>query len=151
MWYPDTYSRLTTIDMGRKLEAVPLFRGGEELGPHLIQCRIWAEAYLSTKWHLDPSSRVATMDMGQNWGLCPLLGEGELSLHPTQCFLGRCLLSYQVFIHAAIWQQDMCRKLRALPLWGEGAASPSNTVQAFVHSHTLYGIEVVQSVIASQN
>jgi len=29
--------RLATIDMGRKVGAVPLFRGGE-LGPHLTQC-----------------------------------------------------------------------------------------------------------------
>ena len=30
--------RLATIDMGRKLGAVPLFFGGGELGPHLAQC-----------------------------------------------------------------------------------------------------------------
>ena len=31
--------RLATIDMGRKLGAVPLF-GERELGPHLLQCRL---------------------------------------------------------------------------------------------------------------
>jgi len=30
--------RLTTIDMGRKLGAVPFLGGGEELGSHITQC-----------------------------------------------------------------------------------------------------------------
>jgi len=48
--------------MGRKVgrgAAVPLSLG-EELDPHLKQCRL-AEAYLCTKWHLDPSNRLATI------------------------------------------------------------------------------------------
>ena len=37
-WQLDPSSRLATIDMGRKVGALPLFRG--ELGPHLTQCRL---------------------------------------------------------------------------------------------------------------
>jgi len=47
---------LATIDMGRKLGAVPLWG----LGPHLTQCGR-AEAYLHAKFHLDPSNRLATI------------------------------------------------------------------------------------------
>jgi len=60
--------RFATIDMGRKLGAVPLLQVGE-LDPHVTQCA-WAKAYLRTKWHLDPSSRWATINMGRKWGLC---------------------------------------------------------------------------------
>jgi len=43
--------RLTTIDMGRKLGAVPLWgRGAVAMD----------EAYLRAKFHLDPSNRLAT-------------------------------------------------------------------------------------------
>jgi len=45
--------RLVTIDMGGKLEAVPLFEG--DLGPHPTQCG-GAEVYLHDKFHLDPST-----------------------------------------------------------------------------------------------
>jgi len=48
---------LPTIDMGRKLGAVPIWG---ELGPHLTQCGR-AEAYLHAKFHLDPSNRLATI------------------------------------------------------------------------------------------
>ena len=36
-WHLDPSSRLATVDMGRKLGAVPFYWGGE-LGPHLTQC-----------------------------------------------------------------------------------------------------------------
>jgi len=48
---------LPTIDMGRKLGAVPIWG---ELGPHLTQCGR-AEAYLHAKFHLDPSNHLATI------------------------------------------------------------------------------------------
>ena len=67
--------RLATIDMDRKLGAVPPFIGQGELGPHLTQCGVLAEAYLRTKWYLDPSIRLATIDMGQKWGLYPFGSE----------------------------------------------------------------------------
>jgi len=63
--------RFATIDMGRKLGAVPLFGG--KMGSHVTQCNL-AEAYLRTKWHLDPSSRLATTDMGRKLGAVPLWG-----------------------------------------------------------------------------
>jgi len=58
---------LETIDMGRKLGAVP-FGGAQSWPPS--NTFFWAKAYLRTKWHLDPSSHLATIDMGQKlWGL----------------------------------------------------------------------------------
>jgi len=56
MTFTEMGDRLATIDMGRKLGAVPPFLGGG-LGPHLTQ------AYFRTKWHLDSSSRLATIDI----------------------------------------------------------------------------------------
>jgi len=54
--------RLATIDMGRKLGAVPVFLWGE-LGPHLAHVA-WAKAYFHTKWYPDASSHLATIHMG---------------------------------------------------------------------------------------
>jgi len=55
--------RLATIDMDRKLGAVPL-RGRGSWVP--IQHNVTrAEAYLPTMRHLDPSSRLPTTDMGR--------------------------------------------------------------------------------------
>jgi len=71
---------LATIDIGRKLGAVPLLGGG--LGPYVTQY---------TKWHLDPSSHLGTIDMGRKLGVCPLFVEGELGPHLTQCGQGRGL------------------------------------------------------------
>ena len=52
--------RLATIDMRRKLGAVPpFFWGGGGVGPHVTQCGL----RIKWKWHLDPSSRLATTDM----------------------------------------------------------------------------------------
>jgi len=56
---------LATIDMDRKLGAMPLFLG--ELGRHVTQCLL-AEAYIRTMWHLDPSSRLAIIEMGRKLG-----------------------------------------------------------------------------------
>jgi len=78
---------------------------------------------------------VAEMgDRGHNWHglkrgglLCPFRGELEPCL--IQRGLGRGLLPYQlsgVFIHPAVWPQDMNRKRGAVPLLGR-AATPSNT------------------------
>jgi len=84
--------RLDTIDMGRKLGAVPF--GGGGVGFHL------------TMW---PGPRPTFLPIGilihlavwpqQTWakieGLCPL-GEGELGPHLIQCGQGRLLPHYQV-------------------------------------------------------
>jgi len=69
-WHLNPSSRLATIDIwAEKWGLYPLFlEGGEELGPHLTQCRLWCETYLHSKWHLDPSNRLATMDMGRKVG-----------------------------------------------------------------------------------
>jgi len=78
--------RLATIDMGRKLAAVPLFFGGGELDPHVTWA--WAEDNLHTKWHLDPTSRLATRH-GPKIGGCVHFGEGS------------CILTY----HNVIWRE----------------------------------------------
>jgi len=71
------FSRFATIDMGRKLGAVPV---------------IWTEAYLRTKWYLDPSSRLAKT-RAENWGGgCTHLGLGR---HLTM-WQSRGLSPYQV-------------------------------------------------------
>jgi len=63
-------------------------------------------------------------------GGVPPFGEGELGPHLAQCGLGRGLRPYQVacypFSHLAT--TDMGRKWGAVPLWGRGTRSPSNTM-----------------------
>ena len=76
--------RLATIDMGRKLRAVPLLGG--ELGPHVTQCG-WAEAYVRTKWHLDhpavwPQQTWADFFF---WGGAVSLGGAAGSASNTNC------------------------------------------------------------------
>jgi len=77
-WHLEAFSRLVTIEMGRKLgkgASPPFWRGVR--GPHLTQSCL-TEAYLHTKWHLDLSSYLATTDMGQKLGvLRPALGRGS--------------------------------------------------------------------------
>jgi len=85
-WHLDPSSRLATIDMGRKLGALPLFwvegagypSNTVSLGPRpaslpsgiLIHPAIWAQLI----W-------------AENGGFAPL-GEGKLGLHLTQCGQG---------------------------------------------------------------
>jgi len=66
--------RFVTIDMGRKLEAVPLMGENWISRQHNVA---WDEAYLRTKWHLDPSNRLATMTMGRKVGAVLLFREGS--------------------------------------------------------------------------
>jgi len=90
--------------------------------------------YLHTKWHLDECSRMATIEMGRKlWtGLCPFSGEGRAGspsktkspgLRPNS-------IPSVTLIHAAIWPQQIWAKnwVGAVPLWGEGAGYPSNTM-----------------------
>ena len=60
--------RLATIDMGRKVGCVLLFRESRVPIRHNVVC---TEAYLRTKWHLDPSSHLAITDMGRKLGAVP--------------------------------------------------------------------------------
>jgi len=69
----DPCSRLPTVDIGRKLGAVPPFWGGEAGSPSIVNSVAWVEAYLHTKCHLDPCSRFATIDMGQQIGGCSVM------------------------------------------------------------------------------
>ena len=97
-------NRLATIDMGRKLGAVPLWRG---ISVPIYHNVAWAEAYLHTKWYPDASSHLATIDMGRKLGAVPLLG--ELGPHLTQCHLGHAVRPTSVpsgiLMHPAVWPQ----------------------------------------------
>ena len=74
---------LATVDMGRKLGAVPLLG---ELGPHLTQCGLGQglHPYQVTSWSIQPFGHNRH---GPKSGGVPLLGGGELGPHLTQCRL----------------------------------------------------------------
>jgi len=73
-------------------------------------------------WHFDPSSRLTRTDVGRKlWGCAPLReGPGP---HLTQHGQGRGLDP-----PSRLATTVMGRKLRAVPLSGAGARSPSNTM-----------------------
>jgi len=121
--------RLATIDIGRKLGAVPLL--GVELGLGLGHNVAWAEAYLRTKWHLDPSSRLATTDMGRKVGCCyvPFLGGAGSPSNKISPGLRPTSLPSGILIHPAVWpKQTWADNWGTVPLWGGEAGSPSNTI-----------------------
>jgi len=62
---PNPFSRLATIDMGRKLGGLCPLCGGRGSPSNTI-ARV--EANLRTNWQLHPSSRLATMDIGRKLG-----------------------------------------------------------------------------------
>jgi len=89
-----------TIDMGRKLGAVPFLRAGSWVhalkkvhSPHLAQYSLDPGLPPYQVAYLDASSRLATIDMGRKLGrgLCPLF-VADLA----QCGLGRGLPPWQV-------------------------------------------------------
>ena len=106
-WHLDPSSRLATIDMGRKLGAVPPPFWEGERSRHLTQCRM-GRGLPSTKWHLDPSSHLATTDMDRKLGACAPLGEGEMCPHLTQrAWPGprpTCISSF-ILILRIVWPQ----------------------------------------------
>jgi len=64
---------LGTIDMSRKLRAVPFFGGGE-LGPYLTQCGLcWGLAPYQAGILIHPAVRHQ-QTWAENWGLCPFGG-----------------------------------------------------------------------------
>jgi len=83
-WHLDGSSRLTTIEMDRKLgrgSAAP----SHFWGWGWVRKVAWAEACLRAKCHLDPSSRLVTINMGQKFGvLRHLLGRGAGSPSNTK-------------------------------------------------------------------
>ena len=89
----DPSSRLGTIDMGRKLGAVPPFWGR---GPGSLSSTL-SPGLRHTKCDLDASSHLATIKMGQTLGgSAPFFGGRELGPYLAHCRLGRGLHSYQV-------------------------------------------------------
>jgi len=126
-WYPDASSHLTTINMGRKLGAVPTFLGRGAGSPS------------STMW---PGPRPASMPnvilihpavwpqypWAENWG-CVLFG--ELGHRLAQCGLGRGLLPYQVAsrsIQPLGHNRHGPKIWGCAPFWGGESGSPSSTM-----------------------
>ena len=90
----------------------------------------WDEAYLRINWHLDPSSRLSTIHRPKIGRLlCPLFGEGELSLHLTQCRLGLrprpTSVPSDILIRPAVWPQQTWPKIGegCTPFCGSWASS----------------------------
>ena len=121
----DPSNHLATIDMGRKLGALPPFWGGE-LGPHLTQstgprptsipsgiviyAAIWPQQTWAENWGAPPPS----------WGAGA--GSPSNTKSPTSIPGG-------ILIHAAIWPQQTWAKNWGLhPFLGRGAGSPPNTM-----------------------
>ena len=99
--------RLATIDIGRKLGAVPLLRRGE-LDPHVTQCGPSRGL---------PSHQVASWFInrrGPKIGAVPLFSGKGLGPNPAQCGLGRGLPPYQV----ASWSIQPFRHNRCGPRIG---------------------------------
>jgi len=102
------------------------------MGPHLAQCGL-ADAYLHTNWHLDSCSCLATIDMGRKLGgSSPFVGgetEGAGSPSNTMSLGSRStFLPSGIFIHWAIWPQQIRAKIGGVPVWGRGPGFPSNTM-----------------------
>ena len=121
---------LSTIDIGRKLGALPLLGRGAG-SPSNTMSLGSLQAYLHTKWHLDPSSRLSRIDIGRKLGAVPPFWKGELGPHLAQCCMGRGLPTYQV----ASWSIQPFGQNRhvpkiggSVPLLGGGAGSPSTTM-----------------------
>ena len=81
-WHLDPFSRLATIDVGRKvggglLWPVVPFLGRGLLGPQLTKCRL-GRGLPPYQVAFDPSSRLATTVMGRKLGKAvPLWGRGS--------------------------------------------------------------------------
>ena len=117
-WRRHPSRRLATIDMGRKLRAVPL-----------LEYVAWAEVCIR---HLDSSSH----SVGHNrhgpkigWGLCFFFW-GELGPLQTQSpELRPTSIPSGILINPAVWPQQIWPKNGGLSLFGGGGAgSPSNTM-----------------------
>jgi len=117
--------RLATIDMDRKLGAVPLLGG--KRGPHVTQCGLGQglPSYQVASSSIQPFSHNRH---GPKFGrLCPL--GVELGPHLTQCCPGRGLPSYKVAFRS---MQPFGHNNHGLkfggcaPFFGEGAGSPSS-------------------------
>jgi len=104
-WHLDPYSRVATIDMGRKLGALPPFLETAEIGS-ISHDVAWIEAYLPTKWHLDPSNHLATTDISRKLAAVPLWGGGPGCPSNTVWPVPRptCVPSF-ILIRPTVWPQ----------------------------------------------
>jgi len=124
------FSRLATIDMGRKLGCCDPYLG--DLGPHLtklpgsrptsvpngilIHPAVWpqrtlaenwglCEAYLRTNWYTDGSSCLATIDMGRKCRAVPLFGEARFPSNTMSPGPRSTSLLSGILIHLPAWPQ----------------------------------------------
>ena len=102
-WHLDPSSRLATTDMGRKLKAVPLFRGAGSPSNNVA----WAEAYLRNKWYLIHPA-VWAQDMGRKLGALSHFWGGRAGSPSNTMLLGSrpTFLSSGILIHRAVWPQQ---------------------------------------------
>ena len=92
----DPYSRLATIDMGRKLGDLPPF-GERGAGSQSNRTSLGSRpTFLPSGILIDPSSHLATTDTGQKLGRAVPLWGGDLGPRLTQCGQGRGLPTRQV-------------------------------------------------------
>ena len=128
------FSRLTTIDMGRKLGGgcAPFLGGpgspsntkspglrptsipsGILIHPAVWPQRTWAEnwglseAYRRIKWYTNAFRCLATIDMGRKWGAVPLVGEGGARSPSNTMSPGPrpTSLPSGILIHLPVWPQ----------------------------------------------
>ena len=97
------WATVATIDVGRKLGVVPLFREAWFPSNRVV----WIEVYLHTKWHLNPSSHLATTNMGRKvcgWSCAPFRGAESPSNTMWPGMRPTSLPSF-ILIHPAFWPQ----------------------------------------------
>jgi len=100
--------RLTTMDMGLKLEAVSLMGG--KLDPHVTECSLdrGLPSYQVAPWSIQPFGH--NKHVPKSGGGAVRLFMAELGPHLAQCGLGQGLLPYQVessYIQPfAVWPQQ---------------------------------------------
>jgi len=121
-------SRLTTVDMGRKLGAPPLFGEGR-LCPHLPKVPGLRPTSIPSGILMHPS--VCHNKSGSKiWGLRPLFGEGELGPHlPKVPGLRPTSIPSDILMHPSVCHNKSGSKIWGLrPLFGEGELGPHLTL-----------------------
>jgi len=93
-WHVDPYNLLATIDMGRKLVALPPFGGGGTWSPSNTMSLGSSATFLPSGILIHPAIWPQQI-WAENWGLCPFAAE-ELGPHLAQCGQGQGLPPCQV-------------------------------------------------------
>jgi len=103
------------------------------MGPHLTQSPLsWGlPPYQVASWCMQPFGHNRNGPKIGEGALPPFFVEVERGLHLTQSpELRPSSIPSGILIHAAIWPQQIWAEnwVEAVPLWGGGAGSPSNTM-----------------------